>query len=625
MTSRQQRMDRWNRFLNAPDANPRWWHGRGRGLLTGTAASAGLFADDIFEGIGWLGGDGGGNAGNGGTDTETDPDTGVTTIDLRWVGDQAAINAGVIGQGPFTEDPTYQTRDGNGYLLQPWDLAEINNALAEAHGGATDSVASYIADNYVLFDTAETAEDLAFEPAPRFQGVSLGESAAGETYGGTLASLTTAAERFDTAQLNMLEVMPEVEEVTTQGKENFERLIAEMNQLVATSDGSETGFVEMLAQAMTLVADFVETANESNQGLAEILAKQQEMLEQDEEKNEELDDAVREFEGNQFDPGQWATQPGTGLTDPSELDDLTPPKLDAENPAAVDQATNPSGTTPSVDSPGLTPGGNAAGMSPAANMGGMDMWSSMLPMILSQAMMRGATDTDLAGRRADIDPSRYDRERAITAAPPAPPAAAAAPNPGATPWSKPSAPVTAAPAQTHTGPPSGATAPSTISAPPRSQNPDGSVVYTFPDGRTQKVSPTVADVLDKAFGNIKTTDAQEAYAQTPAKWTDKKEIGQRVDPYQLITGDVAVWDDRTAVLVVFGSGEEGTLEVVVDGELQPYSPEMKDSTGEFGQFVGFMHPPGIEAGGGKDRSADGAAATDQQSNGADMPIVAAPA
>ncbi|MET9031146.1 hypothetical protein ABZW96_36975, partial [Nocardia sp. NPDC004168] len=36
------------------------------------------------------------------------------------------------------------------------------------------------------------------------------------------------------------------------------------------------------------------------------------------------------------------------------------------------------------------------------------------------------------------------------------------------------------------------------------------------------------------------------YEKTPAKWSDKKQLGDRVDPYQLMTGDVATWDNRTA-------------------------------------------------------------------------------
>src|SRR5690606_21549358 len=111
---------------------------------------------------------------------------------------------------------------------------------------------------------------------------------------------------------------------------------------------------------------------------------------------------------------------------------------------------------------------------------------------------------------------------------------------------------------------------------------DGLVVYPFPDGRTQKVPLTVALGLDKAFANKTATDAQAAYAGTPAAWTDPKDIGAAVDPFQLATGDVATWrasaEDEGKVpagaSTVVGTPAGGSAE----GEKK--SPEGEKKTGD---------------------------------------------
>lgn len=156
---------------------------------------------------------------------------------------------------------------------------------------------------------------------------------------------------------------------------------------------------------------------------------------------------------------------------------------------------------------------------------------------------------------------------------------------------------------------------------------DGMVDYTFPDGRTQKVSAVVAQALDAAFGNQSGTDAQAAYGKTAAKWSDKKQIGEPVDPNAMMTGDVAVWKDRTAVVVKFGTPDSGgTLEAVIGGKLQELTSDnlnqMSDSAGEFGEFTGFAHPHGIEAAAAGDQSgtAPGGAPTGDQSG---APMLAA--
>ncbi|SUA72824.1 Uncharacterised protein [Nocardia otitidiscaviarum] len=133
-------------------------------------------------------------------------------------------------------------------------------------------------------------------------------------------------------------------------------------------------------------------------------------------------------------------------------------------------------------------------------------------------------------------------------------------------------------------------------------NTDKPMVYTFPDGRTQEVSPVVYAALDAAFDNAATTDARAAYERTAVKLNEQR-LGAPVDPYQLITGDVAQWDQRTALVVAFDTESSGTLEVIVAGELHSFAAEMRDNQGDFGPFAGFFHPPGIDIAGPVDRTA----------------------
>ena len=116
------------------------------------------------------------------------------------------------------------------------------------------------------------------------------------------------------------------------------------------------------------------------------------------------------------------------------------------------------------------------------------------------------------------------------------------------------------------------------------------VTYTFPDGRRQDVSPMVARALDAAFDNRLGTDARSAYATSPEDTSGNGSGNLRCTPDSVATGDVAVWSRRSALLVVFGSGGDRTLELIVEGRLVPHSARMSDSRGEFGSFAGFHRP-----------------------------------
>lgn len=123
---------------------------------------------------------------------------------------------------------------------------------------------------------------------------------------------------------------------------------------------------------------------------------------------------------------------------------------------------------------------------------------------------------------------------------------------------------------------------------------DGRVVFTFVDGRSVRVSPVVSQALTAAVGNAATTDANKAYEHTPVKVPDGKAVDAQKDPNELMTGDVARWERRTALVVKFDEEPDMHLEVIVEGGLQRFENHMSDKAGDFGPFSGFVHPPGIE-------------------------------
>ncbi|WP_228002920.1 hypothetical protein [Nocardia australiensis] len=328
-------------------------------------------------------------------------------------------------------------------------------------------------------------------------------------------------------------------------------------------------------------------------------------------------------------------------TRPTALDDLDDtnknPQLNPRTSQADDKLSNALDRIGPKDpsAPQITPPA-AAGLGGMMGGGmGMGMDPSILSMIAANQAQRGMADRDLEGRRAELDPSRYDQPRAVVppmvTAPPAQAQAAAAPAAAAAAANQAAAQSVSAPAQSTTSP---------VTAPPgRVPDEDGRIDYPFPDGRTQKVSPVVAQALDAAFDNKSGTDARGAYEKTTAKWKSSKDansvkdIGEAVDPYKpLITGDIGVWENRCAVLVVFppeeGGADGGTLEAIVDGVQTSIvgktdaGETMSDSDGDLGAFMGFARPPGIEMtapAGGTDSAVP---VSDDQSVGMAVPAAA---
>lgn len=118
---------------------------------------------------------------------------------------------------------------------------------------------------------------------------------------------------------------------------------------------------------------------------------------------------------------------------------------------------------------------------------------------------------------------------------------------------------------------------------------DRTVVYVFPDGRTQEVPPMVAQILDAAFGNRPGPDVRYGSLDSGATAPPGEPVDTRREPPSVVTGDIAVWARRRAVIVVFGAGNDRTHEVIVDGRLRPFSTRMGDGHNEFGPFTGFRH------------------------------------
>ncbi|WP_460696589.1 hypothetical protein [Nocardia thraciensis] len=290
------------------------------------------------------------------------------------------------------------------------------------------------------------------------------------------------------------------------------------------------------------------------------------------------------------------------------------------------KAGTPAAQTPSPMDSGM---GGMGGMNPLGGMSpfGMSPFGmngmngmGMNPYSQQEQMRREMADRDLDRRRQEMEQQRRAQQPAAVQASTTPQPAQAAP---------------AAHAAQNGAPPNNAAAPPPGGPPPRVPGADGLVDYSFPDGRTQKVPLVVAQGLDVAFANTQGTDAQAAYANTPAKWTDSKQIGDRVDPSQAKTGDVAMWDkNRSAIVVVFGNGQDGgggdmaaaagagdaaaglPMEAIIAGQLKQLRSEdmntMSDKTGEFGGFAGFLHPRGVDAAGSESSGGEPGAPTGDQ-------------
>lgn len=581
---------------------------------------------------------------------------------------------------PFKKDPLV-TPNGDGFLLRPISLHED---LVKLYAGPDESFAASVVANWMMFGDLKGKDALKrdFTPIPKMGEANVGGSSQlAANYGKTVDNLDKTAENLDDKQKAVLNIMDDLSVIIHTGKQNTAALIHGVNTAMAEMhDFSDVAFLDTLMQAYSEAIWIVEENARENQNLA-TKVPDPEAEDDDKRAAEKLDRSVDQFEDRTNDerlnPDDVVTP---DLFDPSKNPDLSvgdpdipgTPSADLKDSVADMQNRNDDALQAATDpanSPGNSPGYNPAynpGMSPLGgmgSMGGLGAMGSLFPLLASQLAARGGVDPD-AGRIRDIDPSRYDRAAAPTMPPPR--------QATTTPWTNQAAatPAQAQPAQHQTtGAPSGTTStqPGT-GVPKRVVGDDGLVAYTFPGRDPIRVTPVVAQALDKARDNKNGTDAQAAYADTPAAWTDPKDIGRALDPSELTTGDVATWtvpkgpkdegkvaagapptvgtntggptagdqksedkksdaptgetEYRTAVLVKFGEGESATMEAVVMGELQPFATDMGDDHGAFGDFAGLKRPRNVEATGEKGQDTDGAATgTDQP--GGDMPVLSA--
>ncbi|MEV0032785.1 hypothetical protein [Nocardia sp. NPDC050793] len=385
-------------------------------------------------------------------------------------------------------------------------------------------------------------------------------------YGGAAARLRSAYHNLREAEeLILKSTTGQLAELSKAGK-------MAINTLVKSINGSASTAAPIGATQDQHMLDYITKGlTESEKAMHEALAQYSKVA------NQLPSNGDTKGNGNkppQTDTGKPTSNP------PTQTTNYDPPNISPQFPS-YDHGTG------GLGSGSTYPPSIASGSEPGASMPGMDMLSSMLPMMMQQAMARQAMDQE----QADVgDLERRLRDGEGMDEPPA--VTPAVTGPAQAKGSQPPA-VSATPGQTPGGTPGSNTGTSSGSQ-NRPVAADGSVEYVFPDNRTQRVSLIVAQALDAAFGNRAGTDARAAYEKTSAKWVEGERPGEEADPYKLITGDVSTWEERTALVVVWGTEGVGNLELVADGELRAFANEMHDGDGDFGAWEGFAHPPGIE-------------------------------
>ncbi|WP_306360059.1 hypothetical protein [Nocardia sp. CC227C] len=575
-------------------------------------------------------------ADGGSGDGSANPETDRVAAQGIWVGGHVtSMGEGQFKPGPGSGPPGQPV----GFLFQPEGIAADLQSWYGAPGGldGSGSLADGLSDNWQLFgDTSNFETDKATVPPLPTVPMQIGAQTPA-AYQEAASRLVQTAGRFDAIQEEVAKSIVETAENTELGREQISALIRGINLKAQTSDGTDASFVDLLGQAFAENLSTMEERSGTSSEIAKVVADMEaRMNEQQEEDRKALEDAMKKWQdlpqnpGNPYNPGVPPGQPQPN--DPSSpLPNLPTPNIPSpsdpsspsdpgripgtpgspSNPGTPDPVTPDPGrpndpAKPSVPTPVTPPTGGGMG-SGLAGMGS-SLMSSLLPLLMAQ---NGFGQRGPLGN--ENDPRRLDRERLSPMQPPQvqPPQVQPTTPPGQqSPQGTGTPPGQPTP---HTGPTPGATAPQDSGTPPRPTRSDGKVLYDFKDGRTQYVYPKVYDALEAAFADTTGTDARAAYGMESGKSGEPKDKypGSRVDPNQLITGDIAMWEDgRTALLVVFGDENggpsgDGTLEVIVDGVLQPFGPEMSDSEGDFGAFAGFFHPPGIEEG-GSDSTAVGA-------------------
>ncbi|MBF6278226.1 MULTISPECIES: hypothetical protein [Nocardia] len=536
----------------------------------------------------------------------------------------------------------------------------------ETEAETADSLAEALSTNAKLFGEPEKGKPVAVVKTPTLKPQALqklqGQSDLLTQYRSAVSSMNAKAESYDASLEKLGAKVDDVKKTSKDGLKQLGDLVSGINYNVASISSLEEGqvleiqFIDMMDQAYSELIDTVDPAAGQNEAAADAIKSWAADFEKTQQQHDaaiqsELDSAMAKLNGggNGGNPGDnpglnlgadnglenlgkdTTIDPNTGLpTDNTSTAGDAKSKIDDAIQQIKDSAMTPNSSMASpVESPSL--GSGLGGMMDPMGMGGMGMNPYMNPYGMGMGMdPYGSLGDSLRNRADDLDPNRIDRAvQPLAQAQPQQPAPS-------TPWSNQNnaAPVS----NTAGGPPPNATSsqPGGTTPPPRVPGSDGMIEYAFPPDfqRKQKVSPVVAQALDAAFANTKGTDAKAAYSGTTAKWSDNKQVGARIDPSQLMTGDVALWDkDHAAIVVAFGSGDPSTaaaanftgaasftgvsggsgdpsagsgdtsagsgdgsdaLQVIVCGELKRFDAHMSDVGGDFGDFSGFAHPAGIE-------------------------------
>ncbi|WP_280459263.1 hypothetical protein [Nocardia carnea] len=246
---------------------------------------------------------------------------------------------------------------------------------------------------------------------------------------------------------------------------------------------------------------------------------------------------------------------------------------DGKGGSALEQVLQP--IRDAITGSGAT-GATAAG-APAGD-GGMGVMMPMMMMGMMSQMMQQAMQQQKQDEAAERDREEREREDEEPQSAPAPnagpaPAAPAAPPPG----------TTAPPVQTDTPP-----------APPAPDTPKSMVDMKLPDGSSQRVSSVVSEAINRELNNPNGSDARAAYQGTPGEATAGSPWVS-VESSAVATGDIAQWENRSALVVVTDSG----LQAIVNGQMVPLDPHNPPDGGQggYGEFRGFFHPSGADISG----------------------------
>lgn len=430
------------------------------------------------------------------------------------------------------------------------------------------------------------------------------------TFESLASRLRVAYQELENSGLALIPLIRNLKDWNDAGQQSINGLISDINSKAATLPtgmGEDQWILTYITQALDIGTEAMRHAATRIANLAGAVPKPDPTLQlptaelkpppertEDTPKGKETS---TEEEKQPPGPGQppWTLQPPPGATQPASSEpgarrsDPTADRLSK----AIDRIENQAQQNPPTAQP------PAGAMS--SPMGGGDMTSQLLPSLMQAANARNMADPYMNQQRPPLDTRRSaptvqpppSPQRTVTP-PPQPANTTAAPSP-----SQPVAKATPAANISATQPGNPATAPG------HTPNEDGTVRYTYPppDGRSQTVPLVVAQALDAAYANTDKTDAQQAYEKTRAKWTDSKHIGKNVGPEDCTTGCIAIFENRSAVLVVFGPDEGGTFEAIVNGEKKPFAElAALDGNSEFGEFMGFAQPPGTALPTGLDKN-----------------------